>query len=164
MIFVTVGTHEQQFTRLVEYMDKWAGSHDEEVIMQIGYTPYEPVNCKWQKLYKQKEMDELNAQARIVVTHGGPSCYIEVLHLGKTPVVVPRRHELGEHIDNHQLEVGREFKKRYGGIILIEDIETLGESLDNYDSIVENMDRKGFVSHSMEFCNGLSKIVDGLFS
>ena len=24
MIFVTVGTHEQQFNRLVQYMDKWA--------------------------------------------------------------------------------------------------------------------------------------------
>lgn len=23
MIFVTVGTHEQQFNRLVQYMDKW---------------------------------------------------------------------------------------------------------------------------------------------
>lgn len=29
MIFVTVGTHEQQFNRLVEYMDKWAGEHEE---------------------------------------------------------------------------------------------------------------------------------------
>ena len=34
MIFVTVGTHEQPFNRLVEYMDKWAESHDEKVIMQ----------------------------------------------------------------------------------------------------------------------------------
>ena len=32
MIFVTVGTHEQPFNRLVEYMDKWAGEHDEEVV------------------------------------------------------------------------------------------------------------------------------------
>ena len=23
MIFVTVGTHEQQFNRLIEYMDQW---------------------------------------------------------------------------------------------------------------------------------------------
>lgn len=31
VIFVTVGTHEQQFNRLVEYMDKWAADHDEKV-------------------------------------------------------------------------------------------------------------------------------------
>ena len=30
MIFVTVGTHEQSFDRLIDYMDKWAGEHDEE--------------------------------------------------------------------------------------------------------------------------------------
>lgn len=36
MIFVTVGTHEQQFNRLVEYMDKWAIKNDEEVVIQIG--------------------------------------------------------------------------------------------------------------------------------
>lgn len=33
MIFVTVGTHEQQFNRLVEYMDMWAENHDEKVII-----------------------------------------------------------------------------------------------------------------------------------
>ena len=31
MIFVTVGTHEQQFNRLVQYMDKWASEHEETV-------------------------------------------------------------------------------------------------------------------------------------
>lgn len=40
MIFVTVGTHEQQFNRLVEYMDKWAIKNDEEVVIQIGYALY----------------------------------------------------------------------------------------------------------------------------
>ena len=59
MIFITVGTHEQPFNRLVEYMDKWALSHDEEVIIQTGYTKYEPSNCKWQNFYKQDVMDEL---------------------------------------------------------------------------------------------------------
>ena len=51
MIFVTVGTHEQQFNRLVECMDKWAGENDEEVVIQTGYSTYEPKNAKWSKLY-----------------------------------------------------------------------------------------------------------------
>ena len=38
MIFVTVGTHEQQFDRLVEYMDYWAGEHTEDVIIQTGFS------------------------------------------------------------------------------------------------------------------------------
>ena len=47
MIFVTVGTHEQQFNRLVEYMDKWADEHDEKVVIQTGYSTYEPKYCEW---------------------------------------------------------------------------------------------------------------------
>lgn len=42
MIFVTVGTHEQQFNRLVQYMDKWASEHEEKVVIQSGYCTYEP--------------------------------------------------------------------------------------------------------------------------
>ncbi len=53
MIFVTVGTHEQQFNRLVGYMDKWAAEHDEEVIMQVGFTNA-PQNCRSQKIYDQE--------------------------------------------------------------------------------------------------------------
>lgn len=49
MIFVTVGTHEQPFNRLVEYMDQWAGGHNEEVVIQTGFSSYEPENCKWSK-------------------------------------------------------------------------------------------------------------------
>ena len=164
MIFVTVGTHEQPFTRLVEYMDNWAANHDEEVLIQTGFTRYEPKHCKWQTLFHQKEVYELNEKARIVITHGGPSCYIDVLRAGKNPIVVPRRHEFGEHIDNHQLEVGREFSKRNGNIILIEDIETLGDAIENYDKITESMKDKPFVPHSGEFCVALTKIIDRLFS
>ena len=40
MIFVTVGTHEQQFNRLIEYMDIWASEHDEKVVIQTGYSSY----------------------------------------------------------------------------------------------------------------------------
>lgn len=69
MIFVTVGTHEQQFNRLVKYMDKWAMQHDEEVIIQTGYSTYEPKHCKWQKIFPYQEMSKKVAEARIIITH-----------------------------------------------------------------------------------------------
>jgi len=51
MIFVTVGTHEQPFDRLLKYMDELAGSGalGEEVVMQTGYTDFQPRHCRWQK-------------------------------------------------------------------------------------------------------------------
>ena len=40
MIFVTVGTHEQQFNRLIEKVDALAGAGviSEPVIMQTGFS------------------------------------------------------------------------------------------------------------------------------
>ena len=82
MIFVTVGTHEQQFNRLVEYMDKWACEHDEEVIIQTGFSSYEPKHCKWSKLYPYQEMIKMVSAARLVITHGGRSSFIAPLQIG----------------------------------------------------------------------------------
>lgn len=59
MIFVTVGTHEQQFNRLVEYMDKWAIKNDEEVVIQIGYSTYKPRVAKWSKLFTYRGLISL---------------------------------------------------------------------------------------------------------
>ena len=78
MIFVTVGTHEQPFNRLVECIDKLKkdGDIQEDVIIQTGYSTYEPQYCKWQKLFPYQEMLKLVEEARIVITHGGPSSFI----------------------------------------------------------------------------------------
>ena len=50
MIFVTVGTHEQQFNRLIQKVDelKRDGYIKEDVFMQIGYSTYKPQYCQWQ--------------------------------------------------------------------------------------------------------------------
>ena len=50
MIFVTVGTHEQPFDRLIQYMDDMKREEllDEEIVIQTGYSTYEPKYCTWQ--------------------------------------------------------------------------------------------------------------------
>lgn len=160
MIFVTVGTHEQPFDRLVEYMDKWAAEHDEKVIVQIGYSTYIPRTATWSKLYPYKKMLEFVDEARIVVTHGGPSSFIMPLQIGKTPIVVPRQRKYGEHINDHQLEFAKEVANRMGTIIVIEDVEKLGEVIENYDE----MKKEGKnTSNNAKFNLALEKIVDGMF-
>ena len=94
MIFVTVGTHEQPFNRLIECIDnlKKDGVIQEDVIIQTGYSTY-----------PYQEMIKLVDEARIVITHGGPSSFIMPLQVGKTPIVVPRRYEFDEHVNDHQV-------------------------------------------------------------
>ena len=60
MIFVTVGTHEQQFNRLLKYIDQLVinGVITEDVIMQTGFSTYEPRCCRWSKLFPYSEMQK----------------------------------------------------------------------------------------------------------
>ena len=163
MIFVTVGTHEQQFNRLVEYMDKWAGEHDEEVVIQTGFSTYEPINAIWKKLYGFDQMGEMIDKARIVITHGGPSSFIAPLQIGKVPIVVPRRKEFDEHVNNHQVTFCREVEERYKNIIVIKNIEKLGKVIDNYEKIVGKM-TGGLISNNEKFCKEFEKIVGEIMS
>lgn len=61
------------------------------------------------------------------------------LQIGKTPIVVPRQHQFNEHVNDHQVEFARNVAKRMGTIIEVEDIETLGDVITNYDRIVAGM-------------------------
>ena len=161
MIFVTVGTHEQPFNRLVEYMDKWASEHDEEVVIQTGFSTYEPKKAKWQKLFPYQEMLTKVTEARIVITHGGPSSFIMPLQIGKIPVVIPRKYEFNEHVNDHQVDFCNQVAERQGNIIVIEDVSKLGDTIKNYDGIVAGM-RNGLNSNNELFCAEFEKIIDTL--
>ncbi|MCI6236846.1 MAG: multidrug MFS transporter, partial [Firmicutes bacterium] len=69
MIFVTVGTHEQPFNRLVQKIDdlKRDGVITEDVVIQTGFSTYEPKYCKWQKLFPFQDMGKYVEQASIVI-------------------------------------------------------------------------------------------------
>ena len=164
MIFVTVGTHEQPFNRLVKAIDKLKkdGVITEDVIMQTGYSTYEPKYCKWDKLIPYDQMVKNVEDARIVITHGGPASFIMPLQIGKTPIVVPRQKKFNEHVNNHQVEFAKNVAERMGTIIPVEDINKLGEIITNFDEIVAD---KGQVmsSNKKKFCADLETIVFDLF-
>ncbi len=162
MIFVTVGTHEQPFNRLVEYMDNWAAEHDEDVIMQTGFSTYKPKHCEWSKLYPYSRMVELVEKARIVITHGGPSSFIMPLQVGKIPIVVPRKKEFDEHVNDHQVDFSKAVAERQGNIIVVENIGELAGVLLNYESSVKDSPA---VLHSNNalFNKRLEKLVEGMF-
>lgn len=164
MIFVTVGTHEQPFNRLIQCVDdlKKDGIITEDVIIQTGYSTYKPEYCKWKKLFSYQEMLRLVDEARIVITHGGPSSFIMPLQIGKTPIVVPRKHEFNEHVNDHQMEFAKNVAQRMGTIILVENIEMLGDVITNYDQIVADIGH-GISSNNAKFCEELEKIVDEIY-
>ena len=161
MIFVTVGTHEQPFDRLIRKVDalKKQGVIQEEVIMQTGFSTYEPECCQWSKLLPYKQMIQNVADARIVITHGGPASFIMPLQVGKTPIVVPRQKQFDEHVNDHQLEFARQVAQRMGTIIPVEDIDTLWTVITDYDAIVADMGH-GMCSNNAKFNERFEQIVE----
>lgn len=164
MIFVTVGTHEQPFNRLIEAVDKMKAENvfDDDVIIQTGYSTYETKFCEWQKLYPYDKMVELVQQARVVITHGGPSSFIMPLQIGKIPVVVPRQKQYGEHVNDHQVDFCHAVAERFGNIIVVENIDELRNAAINYDSIVKSMPQN-LKSNNEKFNKELEKLIASLF-
>ena len=164
MIFVTVGPHEQQFNRLVKCIDnlKHDGVIQEDVVIQTGYSTYKPKYCKWQTLFPYQEMLKMVNEARIIITHGGPSSFIMPLQIGKTPIVVPRRHEFNEHVNDHQVSFSNAVAKRTGTIIVVDDMDKLGATITNYNEIINGINR-GLKSNNILFNKELEKIVNEMF-
>ena len=163
MIFVTVGTHEQPFNRLIEKMDELveSGKIKEKVVVQYGFSTYEAKHCEMHQMMSFDEMQQAFKEARIVITHGGPSSFVEALQYGKVPIVVPRQQEFNEHVNNHQVDFVKLISERMNNIIPVYDIDQLGDTVAHYDEIVKTKN-SGKTSNNKKFIDELEKIVEGL--
>ena len=128
MIFVTVGLMVG-FERLIKKMDEIAGEIDEKVVMQIGYTEYQPKNAEYFKFKDDfKEIQKMYLDARIIVSHAGAGSIMTALEFNKPLVIIPRRKKYGEHIDDHQLEIAKELEKDER-IKVIYDVDKLNKNI-----------------------------------
>ncbi|MCH4005430.1 MAG: glycosyltransferase [Lactobacillus crispatus] len=164
MIFVTVGTHEQPFNRLIKAIDNLVANGDinEKVIVQSGFSTYVPKHCETHKMMSFEEMQQALKDARIVITHGGPSSFIEALQFGKVPIVVPRQEKFNEHVNNHQVDFTKLISERMNNIIPVYDIDDLKKTINNYNHIAKEKNT-GKSSNNYYFNDKLNNIVVDLF-
>jgi UDP-N-acetylglucosamine transferase subunit ALG13 len=104
LVLVVVGTDHHRFDRLVSWVDDWYGGvADSSIRCLIQYgTSVPPVHANGVEYVGHADLDDLMAQAHVVVSHGGPSTIVEACRRGHLPLVVPRSAERGEHVDGHQ--------------------------------------------------------------
>jgi UDP-N-acetylglucosamine transferase subunit ALG13 len=127
MIFVSVGTHEAPFDRLLRAVD--ALQLDEELIVQYGPSD---VRCQGAVNSEYMPFDEVVdhvRNARAVVMHAGVGSVTIVLAQGKRPIVMARRQEFGEHVDDHQIELSRRLEAN-GLVTVVESPEQLSAALE----------------------------------
>lgn len=160
MIFVTVGTHEQQFNRLIRQIDKLKCDRviTEDVIVQLGFSTYRPQYCEWYDLLSYSDMEKYFEEASLVITHGGPATYLDALSKGKKTIVVPRLREYKEHVNNHQLDFAEKFSRTNTPLVIVKDIRELGKC------ITEMLTKEinGFNSNTDNFIRNFKKIVEDL--
>lgn len=161
MIFVTVGTHEQQFDRLIEEVDnlKRTNSISEDVLIQSGYSNYKVKYCKNKKFLNYDEMIEAITQARIVITHGGPASFLVPLSLKKKPIVVPRMMKFNEHVNDHQVDFTKFYYEKTKSIDLVLDINVLGTVINSY----ENHEILSTNNNNKEFSIALKQRIETLW-
>jgi UDP-N-acetylglucosamine transferase subunit ALG13 len=109
LIFVTVGTHHDPFTRLLDALAPLDGS---ELVVQHGSAPPPPGVARAEAYMPFDRMAECFRAAERVITHAGVGSILCATREGHTPLVVPRRHDLGEHVDEHQAELTRALEAR----------------------------------------------------
>jgi glycosyltransferase involved in cell wall biosynthesis/UDP-N-acetylglucosamine transferase subunit ALG13 len=125
-ILVLFGTQKNPFQRLataVENLDV-----PEKIIVQNGHTPLHNQRIETHQFVNQAKYQQLNKQAKIIITHAGVGSIFQALALGKPVIVVPRLKKHGEHADDHQLAMARDLAQR-GYVLLVENLSDLAATV-----------------------------------
>lgn len=128
-VLVTVGTDHHPFDRLVRWVDSWATAHPEHPCLIQRGTSVQPETCYSHRYVPYEDLVESMEASTVIVTHGGPATIMEARASGRMPIVVPRRPDLGEHIDDHQIRFSRWMAGRRQ-VLLAETEDELHRELD----------------------------------
>lgn len=104
-ILVTLGTiAPYRFDRLVESVLA-AIRPDDTVTWQLGTTMRSDLPGDVRSYISAEDFGSLARYVDVVVTHAGVGTLLSMLDAGIRPVVMARRADMGEHIDDHQSQV-----------------------------------------------------------
>jgi len=129
VIFVAVGT-QFPFNRLIEYMDQWAGEHNQEVIAQISDGDYIPQNMKWERFLNGEQYNKNIAEASVFVSHAGMGNIISAREQQTPIIVMNRQFKLGEHRNDHQAD-GLKWMGKLEGVFTASTQEELNQQIAN---------------------------------
>lgn len=126
MIFVTVGT-QHPFPRLIEGVRLAAFGLDEEVIAQVGDDTSQYLGLLVHQSLHPSEFEKTAARARIIVAHAGIGTILTARRLEKPLIVLPRRVDLNEDVNDHQVATARRLVDSRGVYVVwdVEDIAPL---------------------------------------
>jgi UDP-N-acetylglucosamine transferase subunit ALG13 len=131
MIFVTLGSQDKPFPRLINEIDLLIRNRiiNEEVIAQIGPTKYDGELINAFKMCNDfKAFQNYIDRADLIITHGGVGSIIDAISHGKKVIAIPRLKRYKESANDHQEQIIKKLNdEKY--IIGIYNIKDLGEAI-----------------------------------
>jgi len=132
-VVVTLGTYRGfGFARLLKRLLAILPA-DSEVLWQTGDTDIGGLGIEGHRAIPERDLSQAMREADVVVAHAGVGAAIAALEAGKCPVLVPRRHAQGEHIDDHQIQIATELRDRSLSVSVDADELTLAHLLAGAD-------------------------------
>lgn len=123
MIFVTVGD-SLPFDRLIAAVDAWAHeARRTDVFAQIGRTTRTPPHLRWVHSLATPDFLKQMAAADVIVAHAGVGTIFKAMELRKPILVMPRRGDLRETRNDHQLATARQFCEPRGVAVAYDEVQ-----------------------------------------
>lgn len=159
MIFVVLGTQRFQFNRLLKAIDNLIeeGKLPSDVLVQSGYSEYKPRHYQHKPFFNQEEMNEHIGKSEFVLSHAGVGVITSALQMNKKVIVMPRRKDEGEHVDNHQLEIAKVFQDK-GYISVAQNEDELSALISNLDQL----DFKPYVKSNSQLLSSIKGYINSL--
>lgn len=123
------------FDRLVRAVDAWAAARGRsDVFAQINVTDYRPQHIAWTPFIDPAEFRRRVKEASVLVAHAGMGSILTALEAGKPILVMPRRGDLRETRNDHQLATAQRFLA-LGKVSVAFDEHELPAKLDALDQL-----------------------------
>jgi UDP-N-acetylglucosamine transferase subunit ALG13 len=139
MIFVTVGA-QMPFDRLIRAVDDWATSRGRvDVFAQIGPSDFHPKSIETTRFIDPKEFRNRVQAATVIVAHAGMGTVITALEFGKPIIAMPRRGDLRETRNDHQVATATRLSEQGRIMVALDELQLI-KRLDQFTTS-EAMDR-----------------------
>ena len=157
MIFVTVGTQDKPFERIIKAVEQAVldGKITDQVVVQAGNTKYESEVLNVLNYVPFDEFNNYISKADIIITHGGVGSILNALKLKKKIIAVPRLKKYGEHINDHQLQVIDKMT-RDGYILSCEDENEIADKVKEAKDFVV----KEYISNTENFIASFKEVLE----
>lgn len=112
MIFVTLGTQDKEFKRLLEIIEKAVKKGQiKDVLVQSGFTKYKTNKFKMFDYVSREDFDKYMKECDFLITHAGVGSIFTGLKYNKKILAMPRLSRCKEHNNDHQMDILKEFVK-----------------------------------------------------